>query len=197
MSAEATLFQTLTQIEIVVDTNLGGRSTYQNSGRTRRRGAEGSLDWRFGAPWHLQLAYTYVDATYRDAYYTCTAAPCSVPSVLVAAGNRLPGVPKNDAFATLHYGHDAGMQYALDAQYVSTVAVNDLNSAFAAGYGVFGVSAGWADQFARGHWNVFVRVNNLFNRRYVGSVIVDDSNSRYFESAAPFNVLVGGALTWR
>ena len=55
----------------------------------------------------------------------------------------------------------------------------------------------WADHFARGSWNAFVRVNNLFNRRYVGSVIVDDSNSRYFESAAPFNVLVGGALTWK
>ena len=77
------------------------------------------------------------------------------------------------------------------------MAVNDVNSVFAAGYAVFGVSAGWAATFASGKWNAFVRLNNLFNRRYVGSVIVDDSNSRYFESAAPFNVLVGGALTWR
>ena len=197
LTAEAALFQTLTQNEIVVDTNLGGRSTYQNSGRTRRRGAEAALDWHFADPWHLQLAYTYVDASYRDAYLTCTAAPCSVPSVLVPAGSRLPGVPKNDAFATLHYGHEAGMQYALDAQLVSTVAVNDVNSVFAAGYALFGVSAGWAAPFSSGRWNVFVRLNNLFNRRYVGSVIVDDSNSRYFESAAPFNVLLGGALTWK
>jgi iron complex outermembrane receptor protein len=197
LTAEATLFQTLTQNEIVVDTNLGGRSTYQNSGRTRRRGAEAALDWHLADPWHLQLAYTYVDATYRDAYTTCTTAPCSVPSVLVPAGNRLPGVPKNDAFATLHYGREAGAQFALDAQLLSTVAVNDVNSVFAAGYAVFGVSAGWAAPFASGHWNAFVRLNNLFNRRYVGSVIVDDSNSRYFESAAPFNVLLGGALTWK
>ena len=197
LTAEATLFQTLTQNEIVVDTNLGGRSTYQNSGRTRRRGAEAALDWHLGDPWHLQLAYTYVDATYRDAYTTCTTAPCSVPSVLVPAGNRLPGVPKNDAFATLHYGREAGAQFALDAQLLSTVAVNDVNSVFAAGYAVFGVSAGWAAPFSSGHWNAFVRLNNLFDRRYVGSVIVDDSNSRYFESAAPFNVLLGGALTWK
>jgi iron complex outermembrane receptor protein len=197
LTAEATLFQTLTQNEIVVDTNLGGRSTYQNSGRTRRRGAEAALDWHLADPWHLQLAYTYVDATYRDAYTTCTTAPCSVPSVLVPAGNRLPGVPKNDAFATLHYGREAGVQFALDAQLLSTVAVNDVNTVFAAGYAVFGMSAGWAAPFSSGHWNAFVRLNNLFNRRYVGSVIVDDSNSRYFESAAPFNVLVGGALTWK
>jgi iron complex outermembrane recepter protein len=197
LTAEATLFQTLTQNEIVVDTNQGGRSTYQNSGRTRRRGAEGALDWHLADPWHLQLAYTYVDATYRDAYLTCTAAPCSVPSVLVPAGNRLPGVPKNDAFAALHYGREAGVQLALEGQLLSTVAVNDVNSVFASGYAVFGASVGWAAPFTSGRWNAFVRVNNLFNRRYVGSVIVDDSNSRYFESAAPFNVLLGGALTWR
>ncbi len=42
-------------------------------------------------------------------------------------------------------------------------------------------------------WNVFVRINNLFDRRYVGSVIVDDSNGRYFEPAPGFNVLVVGS----
>jgi iron complex outermembrane receptor protein len=195
--AEATVFSTNTQNEIVVDTNLGGRSTYQNSGRTRRRGAEAGLDWRFAPPWHLQLAYTYVEATYTDAYFTCTTAPCSEPNVPVPAGNRLPGVPKNDAFGALRFGDDTGPFAAAEAQYVSTVAVNDINSVFAPGYAVFGVSGGYAVRRPAADWNLFVRVNNLLNRRYVGSVIVDDSNSRYFETAAPFNVLVGGAVTWR
>lgn len=197
LNAEATVFQTTTQNEIVVDTNLGGRSTYQNSGRTRRRGAEASLDWHLAEPVHLQLAYTYVDASYTDAYHTCTSTPCPVPQMLVPAGSRLPGVPKSDVFATVHYGAELGMQYAANAQYVSAVPVNDLNSVFAAGYAVVGLSAGYRARIAHRDWNVFVRANNLFNRRYVGSVIVDDSNGRYFESAAPFNVLVGGALTWR
>jgi iron complex outermembrane recepter protein len=197
LNAEATLFQTTTHDEIVVDTNLGGRSTYQNAGRTKRRGAEASLDWRFAGPWHLQLAYTYVDATYTDAYYTCTTAPCAVPTALVPAGNRLPGVPKNDAFAALRFGDEFGVRYEAQAQYLSSVAVNDVNSVFAAGYAVFGVSAGYFARWSSGNWNAFVRLNNLFDRHYVGSVIVDDSNGRYFESAAGFNILVGGALTWR
>jgi iron complex outermembrane recepter protein len=197
LSAEATLFETNTQNEIVVDTNQGGRSTYQNSGRTRRRGAEAGTDWRLAGPWHLQLAYTYVDATYSDAYHTCTTSPCAVPNTLVPAGSRLPGVPKNDAFAELRYGLDFGVRFAATAQYVSSVAANDVNSTFAAGYAVFGASAGYAGPFASGHWNAFVRVNNLFNRHYVGSLIVDDSNHGYFESAAPLNILVGGAFTWR
>jgi iron complex outermembrane receptor protein len=197
LAAEATLFQTTTQNEIVVATNLGGRSTYQNSGRTRRRGAEGSLDWRIGSPWHVQLAYTYVDARYSDAYYTCTAAPCATPDVPVPAGNRLPCVPKSDAFAALHFGEESGMRWQADAQYVSSVPVNDVNSVFAAGYAVFGASAGYFGRSAGSSWNAFVRLNNLFNRRYVGSVIVDDANGRYFESAAGFNILIGGAFTWR
>jgi len=197
LSAEATLFQTNTHNEIVVDTNQGGRSTYQNAGRTRRRGAEASLDWRFAAPWHLQLAYTYVDASYSDAYYTCTAAPCGAPTVPVPAGNLLPGVPRSNAYAALRYGAEVGMQYAATAQYVSSVPVNDINSVYAPGYAVYGASAGYASHYARGDWNVFVRANNLFNRHYIGSVIVDDSNGRYFEPAGGFNVLAGGSLSWR
>ena len=195
--AEATLFQTLTQNEIVVNTNLGGRSTYQNSGRTRRRGAEASLDWRFAEAWHAQLAYTYVEALYTDAYHTCSAAPCAVPNVLVSAGNRLPGVPKNNVYGVLRYGADVGVFATASAQYLSAVPVNDVNSVFAPGYALFGASAGYAGKSARAEWNLFVRANNLANHRYVGSVIVDDSNGRYFETAAPFNVLVGGALSWR
>lgn len=197
LSAEATLFQTSTQNEIVVDTNQGGRSTYQNSGRTKRRGAEASLDWQFAEPWRLQLAYTYVDARYEDAYLTCTTSPCAAPTVLVATGSRLPGVPKNDVYAALRFGRDTGMQYAATAQYISAIAVNDVNSVFAPAYAVFGASAAYSAHYSRGDWNAFARINNLFDRRYVGSVIVDDSNGRYFESAAPFNILIGGAVTWR
>ena len=196
LNAEATLFNTRTHEEIVVDTNLGGRSTYQNAGRTTRRGAEAALDWRVGSPWHLQLAYTYVEATYTDAYYTCTTTPCAVANTRVPAGNRLPGVPKNNVYGIVRLGDDLGPFGTASAQYLSTVSVNDVNRVFAGGYALFGASAGYAGTLPRGGgWNLFVRVNNLFNRHYVGSVIVDDSNSRYFETAAPFNILVGGALT--
>jgi iron complex outermembrane receptor protein len=181
----------------VVDTNVGGRSTYQNSGRTKRRGVEAGTDWHIAEPWHLQLAYTYLDASYTDAYHTCTTSPCAVPNTLVEPGNRLPGVPKNDAFAQLRYGLEVGMHYAATAQYVSSVAANDVNSVFAPGYAVFGVSAGYAAHVASGSWNAFVRINNLLDRHYVGSLIVDDSNHGYFESAAPLSILVGGTLTWQ
>ena len=195
LSAEMALFQTLTRNEIVVDTNLGGRSTYQNSGRTRRTGAELSLDYRIAADWRVQLAYTYVEAIYSDAYLTCVAAPCPTPTVRVAAGRRLPGVPKSNAYVSLHWGGELGWRASANAQYLSSVAVNDVNSVLAPSYALFGVDGGYAVELKDFRLSAFVRLNNLANRHYVGSVIVDDGNGRYFEPGPGFNVLGGVALT--
>jgi len=197
VKAEVALFQTLTRNEIVINTNLGGRSTYQNSGRTRRSGAEASLDYDVAADWRLQVAYTYVDAIYTDAYLTCVATPCAVPSVRVAAGNRLPGVPKNNAYAALRWGRDLGWRAGVNGQYVSSVAVNDINKVFTSAYPTFGADGGYGAELGAFRLNAFLRINNALNRHYVGSVIVDDGNSRYFEPGPGFNVLAGFSAVTR
>jgi hypothetical protein len=61
----------------------------------------------------------------------------------------------------------------------------------------FSASDTYAAQWPSVSWNVFLRINSALDRRYVGSVIVMDANRQHFESAAPFNVLVGGAVPWR
>ena len=197
LSAEATVFQSLTRNEIVVNTNIGGRSTYQNSGDTRRRGAEAALAYRFAEAWQLQFAYTYVDATYRDAYATCVAAPCAAPSTLVAAGNRLPGVPRNNVYANVSWGADLGWHVGANGQYVSAVPVNDLNTVFAPAYAVVGLNGGYGVDLKTVRLSAFVRLNNLLDRRYVGSVIVGDGNGRFFEPAPGFNVLAGVNVTMK
>jgi len=197
ITAEFAVFQALTRQEIVVDTNIGGRSTFQNSGRTRRQGAEYSLSYRLAPDWRLQLAYTYVDAHYSDAYLTCVAAPCAIPTVLVTAGNRLPGVPKNNVYAQLRWGAEVGWHASASAQYVSNVAVNDVNSVYAPAYAVAGLDGGYGVELNQFKFNAFLRLNNPLNRRYVGSVIVDDGNSRYFEPGPGFNVLGGFSVTMK
>ena len=181
LTGEATVFRALTENEIVVNTNLGGRSTYQNAGRTRRSGAELALNYKFAEKWRTQVAYTYVDATYSDAYRTCAATPCATPTAIVAAGNRLPGVPKNNAYASLRWGDTLGWQVGATGQYVSAVAVNDTNTVFTPSYVVFGLDGGYGVDLPAFRLNAFVRANNLFDKRYVGSVIVSDGNGRFFE----------------
>jgi len=191
LTAEATLFQAMTSNEIVVNTNLGGRSTYQNAGDTRRRGAELALGYRFAEAFRLQLAYTYVDATYRDAYTTCVAAPCATPTVVVNAGNRLPGVPRSNVYANLTWGHELGWHAGVNGQYVTAVPVNDLNTTFTPGYGLLGLNGGYGMELRTMQLSAFVRMNNVTNRRYVGSIIVNDGNGRFFEPGPGFNWLAG------
>ena len=197
LTAEAAVFHALTHHDIVVDTNIGGRSTYQNVDRTRRQGVEFSEDYRFAPRWHAQFAYTYIEANYVDAYLTCVAAPCAIPTALVSAGNRLPGVPKSNAYAVLRWGEDLGLHAAVNAQYSSSVATNDLNTVLTPSYTIFGADAGYGFDTQHYRVNGFLRINNLLNRHYVGSVIVDDSNSRYFEPGPGFDAMVGFTVVFK
>jgi iron complex outermembrane recepter protein len=195
-SAAVAAFDTRTDDEIVVATNVGGRSTYQNAGRTRRSGAQLSVDYRFAGKWRAQIAYTYVAALYIDGYQTCVTAPCSTPSLLIGSGNRLPGVPRSDAYARLSWGGELGWNANLSGQYMSNIAANDANTAFARAYAVFNVAGGYGAEIGATQLSAFVRINNILDRRYAGSVIVDDSNSQYFEPAPGFNVFAGVTATF-
>ncbi|MGH8318199.1 MAG: TonB-dependent receptor family protein [Steroidobacteraceae bacterium] len=196
-SADAAVFDTRTDDEIVVSTNVGGRSTYQNAGRTRRSGAQGSIDYRFAGKWRAQVAYTYVEAIYIDGYRTCVAAPCAAPSLFVNSGNRLPGVPRSNVYARLSWGGELGWNANVSGQYMSNIAANDANTAFTHAYAVFNMAGGYGTELGSTRLSAFVRINNVLDRRYAGSVIVDASNAGYFEPAPGFNVFAGVTATFR
>ena len=197
LALDVAAFDTRTDDEIVVATNAGGRSTYENAGRTRRSGAQASIDYRLAPRWRAQIAYTYVSALYIDGYRTCVTAPCTAPSLLISSGNRLPGVPRSDAYARLSWGGGLGWNANVSGQYLSNIAANDANTAFASAYAVFNVAGGYTAELGATRLNVFLRLNNLLDRRYAGSVIVDDSNAQYFEPAPGFNVFAGVTATFR
>jgi iron complex outermembrane receptor protein len=197
LTAEVAAFDTRTRNEIVVASNVGGRSTYENAGRTRRSGAEASLDYRFPGNWRAQFAYTYVDALYIDAYLTCATTPCAKPAQVIGSGNRLPGVPHDDVYVRVQWGRPLGWRASLTGQYVSAIAVNDANTEFAAAYPVFDASGGYTAELGSTRLSLFLRLDNLLDRRYAGSVIVDDGNGRYFEPAPGFNVFAGLTATFR
>ena len=190
-------FLTHTNDEIVVVTDSGGRTTYQNAGRTRRSGAQASLAYHFLPLWHLQMAYTYVQAVYIDGFRTCTTVPCATPTQLIPAGNRLPGVPRNSAYAKVTWGGRRGWHASLSGQYLSSVPANEANSVHAGSYSLFDASGGYRTAFGAQRLEVFLRVNNLLNRRYVAAVIVNQSSGAYFEPAPGINVLAGVTLTLR
>lgn len=192
------LFQANTRHELAVDTSSGGRTTYQNIDRARRRGAELKFQQPIGEQWRFEAAYTYLAATFESAFLTCPAAStCTTPNTLVPAGARIPGVPKSDFHVGLHYGRDLGWNAGVEANAGSNVAVNDQNTQFAPGYAVLGASAGYVFAFHDAIASAFVRLDNLFDRSYVGSVIVNESNGRYYEPAPDRTIFAGIKVTWK
>ncbi|WP_249678177.1 TonB-dependent receptor family protein [Pseudomonas abieticivorans] len=176
----AALFQISTDDELVVDESTGGRTSYQNAGKTLRRGVEISLDSQLSEQWSTQLAYTHLEATYDSDFISGSGTTAKQ----IDKGNYLPGVPKNTLFGELKWQPRDWLSTALEGMYRSQVYVEDTNQDKAApAYAVFN----WRTRFEQkvDHWTFHqtLRLDNLLDRQYVGSVIVGDSNKRYYEAA--------------
>lgn len=195
--AELALFRADSQHELAVASNLGGRTTYQNIDRSRRQGVEASFDTRIAARWHFNMAYTWLDASFRSPFLTCVSSSCATPDTPVAAGTRIPGVPRSNAYASLHYGADRGWQFDLDGQFMDAVPTDDLNTVSAPAYGLLGLGAGYIAQLGSWRTHLFARIDNALDRQYVGSVIVNDGNGRYFEPGPGRSFLLGVDLRWQ
>ena len=186
----AALFDVLTKNEIVTDRSSGGRATFKNAGQTRRRGLEIGAETLLDGPFDARVAYTYLDAVFRDRFDTVTGTPAV--NVTVPAGNLLPGVPRSQLYAEARWRHaPSGFHASLEWLRKSRVAVNDPNSEFADGYASVNLVAGFAQHGAGWALSEFLRIDNLANRSYAGSVVVNDANGRYYEPAPRRNLLLG------
>ena len=198
-SLRLALFQAATADEIAVLSAGGGRSTYHNVGQTRRRGIELEADATLGTRWRAALAYTFLDAQYRDGFLACTSSSCAPGTgTPVPAGNRIPGVPRTALYGTLRYGGAAGFSAALESSFLSAVPVNDLNTETAPSYALLGASAGYGWRPRGWALHVFARADNVFDRRYVSAVVVNDTFGRYYLPGAAragylgFSATLGG-----
>ncbi|MDV7440957.1 TonB-dependent receptor [Acinetobacter baumannii] len=171
------VFQTKTKDDIVSAGNSNGRSTFRNADKTLREGVEFAWNKNLWRDLTATASYSYLDATF-DA-----DIPALGNIAQISSGNAIPGIAKNQAYASLAWQPSHGLYGGVDVQYMDKVYVNDTNSDAAPSYSVTSANVGYA--WVMGDWKVnsFARVDNLFDKKYAGSVIVNDGNSRYFEPA--------------
>ncbi|MFV5363020.1 TonB-dependent receptor [Acinetobacter oleivorans] len=171
------VFQTKTKDDIVSAGNSNGRSTFRNADKTLREGVEFAWNKKLWRDLTATASYTYLDATF-DADIPALGSIAQIPS-----GNAIPGIAKNQAYASLAWQPSHGLYGGVDVHYMDKVYVNDTNSDAAPSYSVTSANVGYA--WVMGDWKVnsFARVDNLFDKNYAGSVIVNDGNGRYFEPA--------------
>jgi iron complex outermembrane receptor protein len=174
------LFAIETRDEIVVDQASGGRTTFRNAGRTERRGLELGMESLLAGPIEARAAYTWLDAAFAGDFGT------------VAAGRRLPGVPKTQFYAEGAWRYPPwGLRVGLELLHRSRVPVDDANSEYAASFTVVNAVLGFEQRGSGWRLSEFLRVDNLTDESYVGSVIVNDGKGRYYEPAPTRSVLVG------
>ncbi|MCY7353793.1 MAG: TonB-dependent receptor [Lysobacter sp.] len=180
--------------EIVPALSRGGRASFANAGRTRRDGIEASLAGTLGSQWSYSLAANAIRARFVEAFSFLVATGAQTASRTVAAGNRIPGIPRADGFGELVW-HDRSDRFvaALEARVSDRIATDDRNSDSAPGYARFSARLEWRG--AASGWHGFARIDNLFDRDYVGSVIVNEGNERFFEPGAGRSFTLG--LGWR
>ncbi|MEN8275435.1 TonB-dependent receptor [Acinetobacter seifertii] len=171
------VFQTKTKNDIVSAGSSNGRSTFRNADKTLREGVEFAWNKKLWRDLTATASYAYLDATF-DADIPALGNIAQIPS-----GNKIPGIAKNQAYASLAWQPSHGLYGGVDVQYMDKVYVNDTNSDAAPSYSVTSANIGYA--WDLGDWKVksFARVDNLFDKNYAGSVIVNDGNDRYFEPA--------------
>lgn len=166
---DAALFAINTRDEILVDTNVGGRSTFKNADRTERRGLELSHVAQLTDSLRSTLSLTALRARFKN-------------------GKRLPGTPERSAFAELAWSPKAawgGFHAGAELVHTGALYVHDDNRDAAPAATVFNLRAGLAQDVAGWRFTQLVRVDNVGDRRYAGSVIVNDGNGRFFEPALP------------
>ncbi|HSH54014.1 MAG: TonB-dependent receptor family protein, partial [Methylophilaceae bacterium] len=186
--ANLSIFKTLTDDEIVIQDNNLGRTSYTNADKTKRNGAELSIDSRFSNNISLYGAYTLLNAKFDSDYsYTSNGNTNSVSS-----GNIIPGTYHNQIYAEIAWKHEAsGFKTAFEARHNSKSYVDDLNSDIAPSYTIYNVRASFEQRLHQWRFTEFARVENIFDKEYIGSVRVNESSSRFYEPAAGSNYLVG------
>lgn len=176
----AALFRISTENEIITNTTVSGRTSYQNGKTTTRSGAEFSIDSQLQNNFSLYGAYTFLDATFSEAFGS------------VQKGNYIPGTYRSQIYGEIAWKYlPQKLQVALEGRYNSRVYVSDDNSDNAPSYFIFNVRGSIQQEV--GHWRLteYVRIENIFDKDYIGSIRVNDSNSRFFEPAPGRNWIVG------
>ena len=107
------------------------------------------------------MARNELDARYRDSFKTCGAPPSTVPSVVLAAGNRLSGVPNRAAWTELKWTHASGVYIAAERKHQGRIVTNDVDDESTNAVTLLGARIGVQQQWGKARWSAFVRGDNL------------------------------------
>ncbi|MFQ5946203.1 MAG: TonB-dependent receptor family protein, partial [Anaerolineae bacterium] len=181
LAYELALFFIFLQDELIRFEDDTGRAFFRNVGKSRRDGVELGLSLQVIEGLRASLAYTYLDATFREF----------VKDGVDLEGNAVPGLPPHQVHGELFYRHPLGFYGGIDVLYVNEFFVDDENTEKNDAYTVANLRLGYEHRF--GGWTVspFFGIQNLFDEQYNSNVRINAFGDRFFEPAPDLNVYGG------
>jgi iron complex outermembrane receptor protein len=185
------LFRIVTNNEIAVDFG-GAYVSYANVPvQTSRNGLEISLDSKLQHNFNTYAAYTYMDARYDGTFRSNSLGT-------ISSGNTIPGTFKNQLYGELSWMYPSlGFTTAVESVNNSKTYANDTNTAYASGYSIVNIRAGFKQEMSNWRFSEYARVDNLFDRDYISAVRINDSNGEFYEAGAGRNYIVGLSASYR
>ena len=175
---EAVVFHVSTKNEILPYEIEGfsGRTFYRNAGKTIRKGLElymskkeNSYEWIF--------SYSFSDFIFEN--YIVDGSTYD--------GNRLPGIPKHQAFFNFKYDFSSSFGGEIKAKYVGSFFADDKNINQVDAYSVFKLRL-WK---VFKNYSIYIGANNLFNKRYFDNIRINAFGNRFYEPAPMRNYFLG------
>jgi len=184
------IFKVDTKKEIVVNQGQGTTASFKNAGDTERHGLELSVDSVLPNNFGVYAAYTLMNAEFKDAFCSGSAAAiCPAPNK-VNSGNKIPGAYTSNTYAEVSWKYPGlGFSTALEGIYFTDVFTNDVNTIKADSYAIFNLRGGFTQNLGNWKLNEFVRVDNLTDKTYVASVRVNTAAA--YDPGAPRNWTLG------
>jgi iron complex outermembrane receptor protein len=188
---------------------------FQNIGQTRRQGFEVAANTGAGRM-GMAIRYSYIDASYQTPFVERSASNSSANAngdIVVQAGKRMPGVPQSTLKLLLNYAATPKWDIGTNVVYRSAIFArgdenNQDRNGMISGYTVANVFTTYA--FSK-HWQMFGRVDNLFNRKYADFGVLGQnffngpghsfdgnnvSNEQFVAPGAPRGAWIGLRCVW-
>ncbi|CAN5790513.1 TonB-dependent receptor [soil metagenome] len=163
-----------------------GRQFFRNAGSALHRGVEAGVTVAATRRLRVDGAYTYTDARFEE-YATASAT---------FDGNRVPGVAPHrvEVSTTLEQGR--GWYATTEVRHLSSIPVNDANSAVSPAYTIADLRAGHTNLLASPRIRIapFLGITNLFNTEYNTAVAVNAFGQRFFEPGPGRSLYAGASI---
>lgn len=169
----------------------------RNAGQSLHRGLEAELHWvvlhqgmaasTFLSELSLRSSVTlnrfrFTDFVDRDADHS---------------GNTIPGVPVHMFFFSLYAATSQAIYLMPSWRHSGRIAMNDANSRFNSPWATADLVAGYKPRMpSRLNLDIFVRINNLFDKKYASMILVNapsfgSNPPRYYYPGLPRHFIVG------